>query len=74
MNMLHPVAELISSYDPDTSYLLKLVYRRARLIPVTPPEDIAPERRAEIEAEAAVIALDDALALARAMLDEYYPG
>jgi hypothetical protein len=74
--MLHSVADLVSSDDAETAYLLKLVYRRApgAIMPVTPPDEIAPERRAGIEAEAAVIPLDDAVALALAMLDRYYPS
>jgi hypothetical protein len=74
--MLDPVAVLIAPYDPETAYLLKLVDRRSpgSLLAATPlPDDIGPERRAEIEAEAATIPIDDAIALALDTLDRYYP-
>ena len=66
---------LVAAYDPETAYLLKLVYRRApgALIPVEPPDEINAARRAELEADAAVIPLDDAVALALAVLDRHYP-
>jgi predicted ATPase len=75
VNMLYPVAVLITSHEPETGYLLKLVYRRApgAVMRVDPPDSIAPERRTELEAQATVMPFDDATALALAMLDRHYP-
>jgi predicted ATPase len=74
-NMLHSVALLIEPHDVETAYLLKLVYRRApgAVMPIDPPDNIALERRAELEAQAAVMPFDDAVAVALTMLDRHYP-
>jgi hypothetical protein len=58
------------------AYLLKLVYRRApgAVIPVTPPTDVTPERKAELQAQATGMPFDDAIALALAILDRHYPA
>jgi predicted ATPase/class 3 adenylate cyclase len=76
VNMLHAVAQLVAASDPETAYFLMLVYRRApgALIPVEPPDEINAGRRAEVEAAAAVIPFDDAVALALAILDRHYPA
>jgi hypothetical protein len=75
MALPHPVAQLVAAYDRDTAYFLELVYRRApgALIPVEPPNEIDAGRRAELEADTAAIPLDDAIALALAILDRHYP-
>jgi hypothetical protein len=75
VNMLDPVAVLIARHEPETAYLLKLVYRRApgAVIPVVPPAAVPPQRRTELEAQATVMPFDDAIALALAVLDRHYP-
>jgi predicted ATPase/class 3 adenylate cyclase len=75
VNMLDAVAVLIAPYEPEISYLLNVVYRRVpgAVIPANPPADVALERRVELEAEAATITLDDAVALALDTLDRHYP-
>ncbi len=75
--MLFNVAILIRSLDPEVAYLLGLVY--AKVLGIGRSSDgpgadrIDPQRRVELEAEAAITSLDEAVEIAIATLDRLYP-
>jgi hypothetical protein len=77
VNMFDAVAVLIGSDDPPHAYLLSRVFKRVLPGAIGPElitfDGLDPDRRAELDAEAAAIDLDDALMLAIAVVDRYYP-